>query len=78
MITTFDISFHLDNTANIAVSSLVGLLPYDKSFYRYKGSLTTPECQQVVTWTVFANTVEISEAQVTSTLYRVKLLIENL
>jgi carbonic anhydrase len=55
------------------LSSLMGLLPNDKSFYRYNGSLTTPGCEQVVTWTVFANAVEVSDAEVTSTLYHVKL-----
>ncbi|CAB4025319.1 Hypothetical predicted protein [Paramuricea clavata] len=53
------------DTSDIAGFSLAGLLPNDKSFYRYQGSLTTPGCEEVVTWTVFANTVEISEAQVT-------------
>ena len=41
------------------------LLPTDKSkFYRYNGSLTTPTCNEVVTWTVFKDYVEISQAQV--------------
>ncbi len=46
----------------------MGLLPRKKTFYRYAGSLTTPGCQEVVTWTVFSNVVEISESQVTNTL----------
>ncbi|XP_071540684.1 carbonic anhydrase 2-like isoform X2 [Panulirus ornatus] len=34
-----------------------------EKFYRYEGSLTTPTCNEVVTWTVFANAIPISESQ---------------
>ena len=44
---------------------LMDLLPDETdSFYRYSGSLTTPACQEVVTWTLFRDTVEISASQV--------------
>lgn len=40
------------------------LLPVDTTqYYRYAGSLTTPQCNEVVTWTVMQNAVEMSEAQ---------------
>ena len=32
--------------------------------YYYKGSLTTPTCNEVVNWLVMENTIEISEHQV--------------
>jgi len=41
------------------------LLPIDRrSFYRYPGSLTTPDCTEVVTWYVMKTPIEMSEAQI--------------
>jgi len=40
------------------------LLPADRSFYRFPGSLTTPICNEVVTWYVMKNPIELSEAQI--------------
>ncbi|XP_068127664.1 carbonic anhydrase 15-like, partial [Hyperolius riggenbachi] len=41
------------------------LPPHDKlsSYYRYQGSLTTPDCAESVIWTVFEHAVTISRAQ---------------
>jgi carbonic anhydrase len=40
------------------------LLPADRSFYRFPGSLTTPICTEVVHWYVMKNPIELSEAQI--------------
>jgi carbonic anhydrase len=40
------------------------LLPTDRSFYRYPGSLTSPMCNEVVTWIVMKNPIELSEGQI--------------
>lgn len=40
------------------------LLPADRGFYRFPGSLTTPICIQGVTWLVMKNPIELSEAQI--------------
>ena len=56
----------------IAASSLIvtpfplrSLMPGDLTrYYRYSGSLTTPTCDESVIWTVFQDTVKISESQV--------------
>ncbi len=45
--------------------SLRDLIPASTSkFYRYMGSLTTPGCQEIVVWTVFADPITASEDQV--------------
>ncbi len=39
------------------------LLPTDKEFYRYFGSLTTPPCSEKVNWIVYQKPIEVSAAQ---------------
>ena len=42
-----------------------GVLPKKRNkFYRYHGSLTTPKCNEVVVWTIFKETLEISQKQI--------------
>jgi carbonic anhydrase len=40
------------------------LLPSDRSFYRFPGSLTTPDCGEVATWYVMKTPIELSESQI--------------
>jgi carbonic anhydrase len=40
------------------------LLPADRSYYSYRGSLTTPICNEGVAWFVLKNPIEMSEAQI--------------
>ena len=45
--------------------SFKDLLPTrNDTFYRYFGSLTTPGCEEIVTWTVFDTPIFASELQV--------------
>lgn len=46
------------------VIDLSGLLPDNKSYYNYSGSLTTPPCSEVVNWYVLKNTVTASAEQI--------------
>jgi carbonic anhydrase len=43
--------------------NLTDLLPADRAYYRFKGSLTTPPCSEEVSWQVLKQPVEISKAQ---------------
>jgi carbonic anhydrase len=40
------------------------LLPADKTFYTYAGSLTTPPCSEGITWYVLKTPIELSPAQI--------------
>ncbi|XP_073429500.1 carbonic anhydrase 4 [Dendrobates tinctorius] len=53
------------NSTTVSKVKLQDLIPKDlKVFYRYEGSLTTPECDETVTWTVFAEPIELSKSQI--------------
>lgn len=44
--------------------TLTELLPANRGFFRYQGSLTTPPCSEGVLWTVFKDPIEASPAQI--------------
>ena len=55
----------LGNTTLIDQFNLKNLMPDDMDmFFRNNGSLTTPTCDQSVTWTVFKKTLGVSLNQV--------------
>lgn len=55
--------------ADVRGVTLQNLLPNqassrdDLAFYRYEGSLTTPDCHEIVQWTVLQRPVMVSERQ---------------
>lgn len=57
----------LGQTAQMDPLPLSSLLPPEEDlgrYYRYKGSLTTPDCHEGVIWTVFEKPIELSISQV--------------
>ncbi len=40
------------------------LIPADRAYYRYQGSLTAPPCTEGVTWFVLKTPMEVSEAEI--------------
>lgn len=43
---------------------LDALIPDDRSYFRYMGSLTAPPCTEGIPWTVFRRPVQASQAQI--------------
>jgi len=62
---TVHLPLHTGESLSFPAFPLMNLLPTDKTkYFRYPGSLTTPPCSEAVTWTVFKDPIEISQAQV--------------
>lgn len=57
---------HSGDTAATAGATIDAgnLLPADKTYFTYPGSLTTPPCTEGVTWYVLKNPIEMSPAQI--------------
>jgi carbonic anhydrase len=53
-----------EHTVDAVRIDAVDLLPTDKGYYRYAGSLTTPPCTEGVTWYVLKTPVQISAEQI--------------
>jgi carbonic anhydrase len=49
---------------NFSKESLGEILPKDKDYYKFMGSLTTPPCSEDVKWFVFKNPVTASKEQI--------------
>ena len=41
-----------------------GLLPANRRYFNYEGSLTTPPCSETVTWMVLENPISVAEADI--------------
>ena len=46
------------------VISLTSLLPDQRTYYTYQGSLTTPPCSEIVRWLLLDTAVDLSAAQI--------------
>lgn len=48
----------------VDTAKLTAILPANKSYVTYPGSLTTPDCDENVTWLVLTTPIEASQAQI--------------
>lgn len=56
-----------DDNTTLLPTSLAQLIPPEQnltSYYRYRGSLTTPGCTEAVIWTLFENPIPLNNDQV--------------
>lgn len=52
-----------ENAPNLAID-VNALLPRDRSFYHYQGSLTTPPCSESVNWAILKQPIQASRQQI--------------
>ena len=56
---------HAKDTVDLAPAfDALSLLPKNRSYYRFNGSLTTPPCSEGVRWFVMKKPVAVSKAQI--------------
>ena len=48
-----------------SVVSVDGLLPINRDYYRFNGSLTTPPCSEGVLWLVIKQSITVTKEQIT-------------
>jgi carbonic anhydrase len=53
-----------EKTVSGVTVNAANLLPEEKSYYHYYGSLTTPPCSEGVNWTVLKSPISVSKKQV--------------
>jgi carbonic anhydrase len=56
---TKDSTYNANDTFNVA-----DIMPGNKSYFTYSGSLTTPPCSETVSWFVMENPIEASATQI--------------
>ncbi|KAG7471268.1 hypothetical protein MATL_G00122900 [Megalops atlanticus] len=49
--------------SGVSLDMLIPAKENRTQYYRYEGSLTTPDCTEAVVWTVFENTIPLSKQQ---------------
>ncbi|KAM4706978.1 carbonic anhydrase 15-like [Discoglossus pictus] len=54
---------YVDLASTFPLKTLLPSSEHLSKYYRYQGSLTTPDCSEVVIWTLFEQPVTISQAQ---------------
>jgi carbonic anhydrase len=57
-------SMHEVHVCKLTAEDIKALLPKNKDYYRFSGSLTTPPCSEGVRWIVLKEYLEIGQAQV--------------
>jgi len=60
----FPLKLNHKESLELSENDINAILPKDKDYYKFMGSLTTPPCSQNVKWNVFKTTVTISKDQV--------------
>jgi carbonic anhydrase len=55
-----------EDKCGLSVDEVKSLMPKNKDYYRFKGSLTTPPCSEGVDWIVYKEPLSVSREQVNS------------
>ncbi len=66
IIKSFPIGEGKNKELKLTKDDLNNLLPKNRDYYKFMGSLTTPPCSQNVKWFVFKTPVEVSKEQIES------------